>query len=130
MDDSIVWITPLLLMPGVALLVISTSARYGQLHDEIHRVLEDDEHTGCECLGHLRLRAVRFCNALFCLYLAITLLLLASFIGSFLKIWDIMPGRLIVGLCTFAVAAVTCDAFELVRESRISLRIINIHMGR
>lgn len=41
MIDSSTWITPLLLMPGVALLILSTAVRYNRLHDEVH---ETDEH--------------------------------------------------------------------------------------
>jgi hypothetical protein len=45
MIDSSPWIAALLLMPGVALLILSTAVRYNRLHDEAFR-------------------ARRFCNAL------------------------------------------------------------------
>ena len=40
-----VWLTPLLLLPGVALLIVSTSHRFAQLHSEFHRLLDHpDDH--------------------------------------------------------------------------------------
>ena len=32
MESNALWLTPLILLPGVALLIMSTSARYGQVH--------------------------------------------------------------------------------------------------
>ncbi len=40
MSADTLWAAPLLLLPGVALMVLSTSTRFGLLHDEFHRVLE------------------------------------------------------------------------------------------
>ena len=34
-----VWLTPIILLPGVALLIVSTSARIGQIHSEVHWLL-------------------------------------------------------------------------------------------
>ncbi|MFQ5529602.1 MAG: hypothetical protein ACE5FP_04570 [Gemmatimonadota bacterium] len=43
MIESSPWITPLLLMPGVGLLILSTAVRYNRLHDEVH---DADRHDG------------------------------------------------------------------------------------
>ncbi len=51
MDDAGYWLTPLLLFPGAALLVLSTAQRYGQLHEELHHVLHHGE--GWENLENL-----------------------------------------------------------------------------
>jgi len=40
MQNVEIWLTPLLLLPGVALLIMSTSARYGQIHAELHHLIE------------------------------------------------------------------------------------------
>ena len=37
MNAESLWISPLLLLPGVALLVLSAANRFGQLHDEFRR---------------------------------------------------------------------------------------------
>ncbi len=39
--DTVAWLTPLVLLPGVALLVLSTSARYGQIHQEFHHLVAE-----------------------------------------------------------------------------------------
>lgn len=40
-----VWLTPLILLRGVALFIVSTSARFALLHAEVHRLLEHpDSH--------------------------------------------------------------------------------------
>ena len=37
MEDTGIWAAPLLLLSAVGLLVLSTSARFGQVHEEFHR---------------------------------------------------------------------------------------------
>ena len=37
--DAASWATPLLLLPGVALLITSTSVRFDLVHTEIHHML-------------------------------------------------------------------------------------------
>lgn len=44
MIDFSPWITPLLLMPGVALLILSTAVRYNRLHGEVHEA--EKRHVG------------------------------------------------------------------------------------
>ena len=39
MDALAFWATPLLLLPGAGLLIISTSARYAQLYGELTHLL-------------------------------------------------------------------------------------------
>jgi hypothetical protein len=40
MPQTELWLTPLILLPGVALLIMSTSVRFGQVHDEFHVFLD------------------------------------------------------------------------------------------
>ncbi|MGB5364820.1 MAG: hypothetical protein WBN14_01035 [Polyangiales bacterium] len=48
MDAELLWVAPLLLLPGVGLLVMSTAARFGQIHEEIERGRVTDSHEGAE----------------------------------------------------------------------------------
>ena len=41
MDIVGVWLSPLLLLPGAGLLIMSTSQRFNRLHDEIHHIMEE-----------------------------------------------------------------------------------------
>jgi hypothetical protein len=43
MVPTVSWNLPLVLLPGVALLISSTSVRYGILHDELHHILDSME---------------------------------------------------------------------------------------
>ena len=59
-----VWLTPLILLPGVALLIISTSARFEQIHNEFHRLLEHPDDHSKIVARNLVLRSTLFRNAL------------------------------------------------------------------
>jgi hypothetical protein len=72
MQNAEIWSTLLLLLPGVALLIMSTSARYGQIHTELHRLLEKPR--GGLKIASARLFAKRstlFRNALVSQYLSV-----------------------------------------------------------
>ncbi len=47
MEDAELWLTPLIILAGVALLIVATSVRYLQLHNEVHHILEAH---GCRAL--------------------------------------------------------------------------------
>ena len=61
MEDMVARAGPLLLKPGVGLLILSTSARFGQLHQELHRHLAEGNSPA---VNHLRSRARLLHNAL------------------------------------------------------------------
>ncbi len=46
MDTEIIWLAPLLILPGIALLINSTSSRYATLHEEIHHWLDGRHDEG------------------------------------------------------------------------------------
>ena len=54
---EITFVVPLALLPGVALLIVSTSARYAALHDEVHRLI--DRHD-TDSMADVRRRARLF----------------------------------------------------------------------
>ncbi len=41
MFNTEVWLTPLILLPGVALLLVSTSARFAAMNATFHRLLRE-----------------------------------------------------------------------------------------
>jgi hypothetical protein len=41
MEDTSLWVSPVVLVSGVGLLILSTSARYGQIHVELREVVRD-----------------------------------------------------------------------------------------
>lgn len=121
------WLTPLALLPGVGLLVMSTAARFGQLHAELHHHVEHEDEPG-PGLEHLLRRATLFRNALVSLYLSVAALALASLVGGMATLWDLSVTIPVVGLTAVAVLAVAYAAYELIQESRMLLEVICAHV--
>ncbi len=119
MDDIAMWASPLLLKPGVALLILSTSTRFGQLHEELHRQL----HEGTEAsISHLRRRARLLHSALVNLYTSVGVLAFASLFGAALgQAAPVVPRSLMfLGVCI-----VTFASIQLIRESRLLMTVID-----
>ncbi len=127
MDANTLWIAPLLLLPGVALLVLSTSTRFGQLHDEFRRQ-QDEGHE--QPLRLLRRRARLFRNALVSLYLSVSLLAVSSVIGTIASLWAdsaawLRPALWIAqSMTVLGVVSVAFAAGLLIRESSILLSVL------
>ena len=130
MQDAGIWLTPLILLPGVALLVVSTSERYGRIHDEVHHLFEHEHETSPHAVGRLKRRARLFRNALLALYICICLFSLSSLFG--------MIGRAGVHAADWAgasilvagIASLFAATVFLIRESLLSLEIVSDHLGR
>ncbi|MCH9680918.1 MAG: DUF2721 domain-containing protein [Deltaproteobacteria bacterium] len=125
MDEPGLWLTPLALLPGVGLLVMSTAARFGQLHGELHHSL--DHRSGPGVPGRLLERGVLLRNALVSLYVAVALLALASLVGGLAVLWMSNVGVVVVGLTSVSVGCVAVSAVLLIRESRMLLDILRAH---
>lgn len=123
------WVTPLLFISAPALMILSTAARYAQLHGEIH-YLKDHEHTAADkevCKTALRKRATYFRNALVALYSAICIFASASLLGAVVSIWWSDVVQLVAVLTAVGVGAVIYAAVSLVKEAMLSLRNITLH---
>lgn len=130
MESELVWLTPLLMLPGIATLIISTASRYATLHDEIHRWLDNSHERTLIAQAHLVSRAVHFRNALVAQYVSIFIMICASLIGFVLDMLDVAGDGVVLVVLTAGVAAVGYGAFELIRESRFSLAAIKSHVSR
>jgi hypothetical protein len=155
MMDLGLWITPLLLLPGVALLVMSTSLRYNRLHDELHHLESalqpepvaawDPDEDGLEavagsflgayvpapdllarCAALLR-RGRMFRDALVALYSAAGLFTLAALAGGLLAWHREAAWWVVIGLSGFGIACVLFAAVQLVRESLLSFAVLESH---
>jgi hypothetical protein len=121
------WLTPLVLLPGVAMLVMSMSVRYGQIHQEFHHLVgekasRDDQHA--ESLMH---RATLFRNALVGLYASVTAFALGSMLGGFWSLLSADSVWFVQGLTVLGVLALVYSSFQLVRESVLSLHVLRRH---
>jgi len=122
------WLFPLILLPGVALLVMSTSARYAQIHEELHHILMERETVEETFFIHLGKRATYFRNALVALYISVGTFAVGSLIGAFM---DFMGGPSTVTVVAFSGLGIICLIYasvELIRESLLSLRVIENHL--
>ncbi|RMH12898.1 MAG: DUF2721 domain-containing protein [Gemmatimonadetes bacterium] len=131
MNDAGLWVTPLLLLPGVALMVLSTSVRYNRLHDEIHDLMgAHADLAGPGVLALLARRARLFRLALVCLYASVALLSLASLVGVASVAAGGWVARASYGITGTAVLTVLVASVALVVESRGSLDVIEDHLTR
>lgn len=131
MEDISLWVSPVVLVSGVGLLILSTSARYGQIHAELRELIHDAQDgtlTGDsveELYDHLNTRTRLLLSALFGLYLSVGFLITGSLVGALNAIWSFSHAPVIVLTCA-GILGVVYAALQLVRESRIFLHTVNI----
>lgn len=126
MEGATYWITPLALLPGVALLVMSTAIRFGQLHEELHRRVHDDVH-GHGSAGHLFVRARLLRNALVSLYASAALLALSGMVGGIAELWMEHAAAVVLSLAALAVGCLAYASVTLIRESLRLSQVIEDH---
>lgn len=135
MDDVSLWVSPVVLVSGVGLLILSTSARYGQIHAELRELIRDtqDGRYAGESIDalyrHLRMRTRLLLSALFGLYLSVGLLVTGSLVGVLSDLWSFSQVPVIVLTCA-GILGVVYAALQLIRESRIFLHTVDICVHR
>jgi Protein of unknown function (DUF2721) len=127
MDSIGFWLSPLLLLPGAALLILSTSIRLNRLHDEVHHQMDQGHTPKKEVIDHLLLRARYFRNALVFLYSSISIFAVAGIIGGLTSGWDEVSTVLTIGLTVIGIIFITAAAIILIKESSLLLKIIESH---
>ncbi|MFC1759085.1 DUF2721 domain-containing protein [Planctomycetota bacterium] len=122
-----VWLTPLILLPGVALLIVSTSGRFGQLHAEFHRILEHPNAHAKILSRNLVRRSKLFRDALASLYVGVGLFAFGSLIGAFVDFFWPTSVWFVGGFTIAGIGCVVFAATQLFRESLICLDVIREH---
>lgn len=125
--NQILWVTPLLLLPGVALLIMSTSARLTRLHDEMHHLMDHAGEARGDTAERLWTRAQLLQRALVLLYGAVGLLSTSSLVGGALALVELRGSVVVVGLTCGAVLGIVAAAVLLVLESRQLVEIFRDH---
>jgi hypothetical protein len=121
MESTGLWAAPLLLIPGVGLLVLSTSARFGQLHEELHRQRGEGHSLAVK---HLCRRARLLHSALVSFYVSIAVLAFSSLLGTLANRW-FETLKWIPEMMTFlGVAVITFAAIQLIRESKLLITVV------
>lgn len=124
MFSTELWLTPLILLPGVALLIMSTAARFGQLQEELHHLLSHpDRQARIMCHGLVK-RAAYYRNALASLYTGVGLFSLGSLLGGVVNLWQPEALWVVGGLTILGIGCIVYASSQLLRESMLSLQII------
>ena len=114
MPQDVPWILPLILLPGVALLIMSTSVRYGQIHSEMHHLLDSRAEISTPFRNHLLRRAMLFRNALVGLYVGVAVFALGSITGA---VADVLAGPsdwLVIIFTCIGILCLILAAVELI----------------
>ncbi len=129
MDIVGVWLSPLLLLPGAGLLIMSTSQRFNRLHDEIHHLMEEDSGKSAGTANHLMQRAKYFRNALVFLYLSIAIFAVAGLLGGITSGLGDISRYITIALTIIGIFCLAAASIILIKESTLSLEIMKIHLS-
>ena len=128
MDIVGVWLSPLLLLPGAGLLIMSTSQRFNSLHDEIHHLMEEGSGKSAGTANHLMQRAKYFRNALVFLYLSIAIFAVAGLLGGITSGLGDISSYITIALTIIGIFCLAAASIILIKESTLSLEIMKIHL--
>jgi len=128
MDVIGIWLSPLLLLPGAGLLIMSISQRFNRLHDEIHHLMEQESSKSQKAVEHLMKRAHYFRNALVLLYSSITIFAIAGLLGGITSGLGDVSFYITVGLTILGILFLAAASIILIKESALSLEIMKIHL--
>ena len=104
MNGFDLWLAPLLLLPGIGLLIMSTSSRFGHLQGQIIAITTDGSLATLKLAQSLRFRGQLFRFALLMLYVSATAFIVASTVNG-------INGLLPVQVPIEAVVVVTVGGF-------------------
>ncbi len=124
MQDHTIWLIPLSLIPGIAILIISTSLKNNQARSEIFQLIMEnkDSERKSRMTNNLK-RHLYFRNAFISFYISIVFLVLASLIGTLAdKITNL--NLLTMILICLAALCVVYSAIQLILESLIATRVV------
>lgn len=129
MDTPTSWAAPLLMLPGAALLILSTASRYARIHDELHHWEGRERWRLTETVvTHLHRRARALRDALVALYGGVSMFLLGGVLGAFTQHWPELSVAVVVSLTIAASGAVLFASVTLIREAILSLHVIDAHV--
>jgi hypothetical protein len=128
MEGIGVWISPLLLLPGAALLILSTSNRYGGLDSEIHDLILNRDEDSLPIAHHLLKRSIMLRHSLTLLYMSVGFFSLGGLLGGVTSIWGQLSYRVTIALTCCGIFSLLVASFQLIRESMLSLEILRNHV--
>lgn len=135
-NDASLWITPLTLISGAGLLILSSANRFARLHQEMHIVEQFDFGNRVWLAQRLIQRARNFRAAISFQYSSVALFALSGLAGSLGQIFTLPDAwaRLFIGtgltLTFLGILSIVASAFILIGDSKLSLSIIEHHAQR
>jgi hypothetical protein len=124
------WLTPLILLPGVALLIASTSARFGRIHVELYRLIDHPDAYSRVLGRHLLRRSTIFRNALLALYGSVSLFAIGSLLGGVVNLWRPESLWVVGGLTICGIGCIVFASIQLLWDSFICLEAFREHYER
>ncbi len=121
MNDTAVWAAPLILLPGVGLLILSTSSRFGQLHQELLRQRDEGHSRAVQTLVR---RGRLLHSSLVGLYISVMLLTISSVLGTLINRWLMVAKWIPETLSFLGILVIAFSAIQLIRESKLLIAVI------
>jgi len=119
------WIIPITFIPGVGMLILSTSNRFGQLNGEINQLLSGNLKLDNMMLEYQIRRSHLFSNTLICLYIGVTSFSLGSLVGGVLTFyWSKFAQWFLISSICLGVGCVVGAATLLIIESAIASKVV------
>ena len=124
MQDHTLWLIPLTLIPGIAILIISTSLRNNQARSEILKLIAEkkDSERKSRTIDNLK-RQLYFRNAFISFYISIVFLVLASILGTLPNTITNLNLLTMILICLAALCLVYAS-IQVISESLIATRVI------
>lgn len=124
MDVFSALLQPVVLISGVGLLILSTTARFGQLEAQVNRLAGAGDDGGGTLMRHLLSRARKFRFALMSLYASAALLAGTTLLGGVLSLVSSLAVPLTQVLTCFAVVWIFTALVALLAESRLAIETL------
>ena len=124
MQDHTLWLIPLTLIPGIAILLVSTYLRNNQARSEILKLIAEkkDSERKSRTIDNLK-RQLYFRNAFISFYISIVFLVLASILGTLPNTITNLNLLTMILICLAALCLVYAS-IQLISESLIATRVI------
>jgi len=126
--ENLELLIPLTYIPGIALLIISTSSRYIHLSDNISRYTPEQCRVQAEKVKQELRRAHLFRNSLIGFYLSIVFFSLGSLVAFLTNSWGIETSKTILETASIiGVGLIVFSVISLSYESILTLNILKRH---
>lgn len=124
MESFSALLQPVILISGVGLLILSTTARLGQLEAEVNQTAPKSDGASRNLLRHLLLRARKFRLALMSLYASAAVLAGATLLGGALILFSSLAVLVTQLLTCLAVVGIFVALIALLIESRLAIEAL------